>query len=68
MLLYRLCQNCMLIGTAMFYILMLVWMTLIFVQSHSCIRAQTLWCPFSKKKYLLIWKKNSVCCHSLLVC
>ena len=49
------------------YIFILVWMTLTFIQGHSYIRNQKLWCPFSHKfKYIFVW--NSVCFHNLLVC
>ena len=41
-------------------------MTMTFIQSHSCMRKQKLWCPFSCKfQYQFEW--NLVCCHNLLV-
>ena len=33
----------------MLYILISVWMTMTFIQGHSCRRNQKLWCPFYHK-------------------
>ena len=47
-----------------FCILISLWMTLTLIQGHSCMRTQTLWCPFSRKiRYWFGW--NSLCCHNL---
>ena len=39
----------MMMGTTKLYILISVWMTLTFIQGHSCTRNQKLWYPFSQK-------------------
>ena len=55
------------VRTTELYILIPVWMTLTFIEGHSCIRNQKLQCPFSDTfKYQFGW--NSGCCNNLLVC
>ena len=57
----------MVIETTMLYILISVWMTLTFIQGHSCMSSHNLQWVFSQKFYFWFgW--NSVCCHNLLVC
>ena len=52
---------CIMIETARFYVLISAWMTLTFIQGHSCIRNKKIWCPFSRKfKDWFRW--NSVYC------
>ena len=37
------------VKTTMLYILISVWMTMTFIQGHSCVKSQTCQCPFSGK-------------------
>ena len=50
----------MMIRISKLYILVSVWMSLTFIQGHSCMRNQKLVCPFSQKLLLLIWMKFSL--------
>ena len=54
------------IGTTKFFMLISVWIKLTFIQGHSCMRNQTLWCPFSQK-FRRPFGWNSVCCHTNLL-
>ena len=65
---YRLifCQSCITIGTTKLWMLTSVWMTMTFIQSHSCVRYQKLLCPFSRKFWSWFWW-NSVQCHTLFI-
>ena len=56
----------MMIETIELCILISVWMTLTFIQDHSCMRNKKCWCPFSRK-FVCPFGLNSVCCHNLLV-
>ena len=59
-------KSSMIIETTKLCILILIWVTLTFIQSHSCMRNQKLCCLFSYKfKYRFGW--NSVCCHNLFI-
>ena len=55
------------IDTFKLYILISVWITLAFIQGHSCMRNLKILCPVSGK-FLNGFGENSVCCHNLLVC
>ena len=56
----------MMIETTKFYILISVWVTLMFIQGHRCMRNQKRRCPSSRKcRYRFGW--NSICCYNLLL-
>ena len=50
-----------------FYIFISVLDDLHFIQGHSRMGNQKLWCPFSRKTRYR-FGCNSICCHDLLVC
>ena len=56
----------MMIEATKLYILKSVWMTLTFIQGHSCMKNQKLWCPYSRR-FMYQFGLNSVCRHNLLV-
>ena len=57
----------MMIERTKLYIMVSLWMTLTFIQGHSCIRNKKFGCPFSHQ-FGYQFGLNSACCHNLLVC
>ena len=53
------------IKTTKLYILISVWMTLMFIEGHSCMRNKS-WHPFSRERRYR-FGSNSDCHHNLLV-
>ena len=58
---------CLMVEVSELCCLVPVWQTLTFIQSHSCMRKQNLWCSCSHTFFH--WNSwNLMCCHDLLVC